>query len=455
MKRFKRVLAVVVCVFMVAALFAGCNSNNEEETSPAVSPVASDTSAAPSPTPDMAQMTGSITFWHFNADEAPKIVDAFKASHPKVDLKYTVVPDKDSQYLNKITSTIRSGSGVPDVFSAESAMVKRLVEMPDAYLDITDRAQAVTGDMAKYTVEVGTDTSGKIRALSHQITAGGIGYKRAVAKKYLGTDDPDQIAEMLSSQDKILETAQKLKDASGGKVALFPSYEEMMKMSLGGRSQGWVVDNKLNIDQKVLDLIDFSKKMRDNKYESGFDAWATGWSSAIAADEQALCWAIPTWGVPWIVGSNDKKAADGGRWGITKAPFNYFWGGTWFGAYSKSSNTDLAWEFVRWFTADKDHLKAWNKDTGDIPNSMQLLEEGAASTDVDKIMGVNLFKFYQPMVGDINGKVLTQYDDTIENAFKDVLKTYLAGSKTIKSSDDVIKEFKNKVKANLKDITVE
>jgi maltose-binding protein MalE len=459
MKRFKKVLAPVVCAVMVASTFAGCNSSNDEVSSPAPSASASEvasTSPSAAPAVDRKSLEGTLTFWHFNADEAPNIEAAFKAEFPKVDFKMTVISDKDSQYLNKITQALRSGLGVPDIFSAESAMVKRLVEMPDAYADITEKSKEISGDMAKFTIDIGTDSQGVVRALSHQVTPGGIGYKKTVAKKYLGTDDPNEIANMLSSQDKILETAEKLKTASGGRVALFPGWEEMKKQAIGGRSAGWVVDGKLNIDQKVLDLIEFSKKMRDNKYEAGFDAWSSGWSSAIAAPETAMCWTIPTWGVPWIIGSNDKAEKENptGKWGICKGPFPYSWGGTWYGIYSKSPNQDLAWEFIKWWTADKAHLKAWNEKTGDIPNSMSLLEEGAAdASKVDPLMNTNLFAFYKSLVGDINGTILGQYDDTIENAFNDVMKSYLAGK--IKSKDDVIKEFKSKVKSNLKDITVE
>jgi hypothetical protein len=257
---------------------------------------------------------------------------------------------------------------------------------------------------------------------------------------------------MLSSQSKIIETAKKLKDASGGKFALFPSWEEMKKVALGGRSKGWVVDGKLNIDQKVIDLIEFSKTMRDNKYESGFDAFQPGWASAIAADEQAMCWAVPTWGVPWIIGSNDTKAKNGGRWSICNAATPYFWGGTWYGIYDKSENKDLAWNSsmvdIRQAT-----LKRLEQANGDIPNSLSQLKEGSTSSDVDAITGQNLYKFYEPMVSGINGAVLTQYDDTIENAFNNIMKSYLAGK--IKSRDEVISKFKTQVKQNLKDITIE
>jgi ABC-type glycerol-3-phosphate transport system substrate-binding protein len=456
MKRFKKVLAVAVCTTMVASLLAGCGEKKDpvESTEPSPSAVNSaEVSPSPSAAADPASFSGKVSLWHFNKDEAPNIEKYFEEVYKNVDLQVTVIPDKDQQYINKLTSAVRAGAGVPDIFTGESAFVKRIVEMPGAWADISEKAKEISGDMAPYTIEVGTDTKGVVRAISHQVTAGGIGYKRPVAKKYLGTDDPTEVAAMLSSQDKIVETAKKLKDASGGKVALFPSWEEMKKIALGGRSQGWVVEGKLYLDQKVIDLIEFSKTMRDNKYELGFDAWSPGWSSAIAADEQAMCWAIPTWGIPWIIGSNDKKAKDGGRWGVANAPMNYFWGGTWYGMYDKTENKDLAWEFIKYWTSDKEHHKSWNKATGDIPNSLSVLQEGSTSSDVDAITGQNLFKFYQPMVGGINGKVLTQYDDTIENAFNDVMKSYLAGK--IKTKDEVISTLKTKVKQNLKDITVE
>jgi len=458
MKKSKKVLSLVVCVFMVAGIFAGCNKKEDPVESPSAevsAPASPEASVAPSEAAvDPLSFKGELTMWHFNKDEAPNIEKSFENTYKNVDLKVTVIPDKDQQYINKLTSAVRSGSGVPDIFTAESAFVKRVVELKGGWVDLTEKAATVSSDMAKYTIDVGTDTTGVVRALSHQVTAGGIGFKKAVAKKYLGTDDAAEIGDMLSSQTKILETAKKLKEASGGKVALFPSWEEMKKIALGGRDAGWVVDNKLSIDQKVIDLIEFSKEMRDNKYESGFDAWSPGWSSAIAADEQAMCWTVPTWGVPWIIGSNDPKAKDGGRWSIAKGPFNYFWGGTWYGIYEKAAQPELAWEFIKWWTSDKAHMEEWNKQTGDIPNSLSLLKEKSTATDVDDaIMGQNLFKFYEPLVGSINGAVLTQYDDTIENAFNDIMKSYLEGK--VKSKDDVISQLKTKVKQNLKDIVVE
>ncbi len=156
----------------------------------------------------------------------------------------------------------------------------------------------------------------------------------------------------------------------------------------------------------------------------------------------------------WIIESNDPKAKDGGRWGFCKGPFAYSWGGTWYGIYSKAKNPELAWEFIKWWTTDKEHLREWSIKTGDIPNSMSLISEFAAdSTRVDKTMGTNLFKLYSEIVGSVNGSALTQYDDTIENAFNDTMKSYLAGK--VKSNEEAVSQFKTRVKQNLKDVTVE
>ncbi|HEX9059753.1 MAG TPA: extracellular solute-binding protein, partial [Clostridia bacterium] len=295
-----------------------------------------------------------------------------------------------------------------------------------------------------------TDKSGRIRALSNKIMAGGIGYKRSVAKKYLGTDDPAQVARYFTSEEKKLEAAKKIKDASGGKVSLLPGWEELVKIYLGGRKDPWIKDNKLVIDQKMIDLIDFAKKLKDYGYEKELRQWEPSWAESIADDETSFAYCTPSWGIPYILGSNDRKAIDGGRWGIVKAPYPYFWGGTWLGVYSKSQNKDLAWEFVKWFTNDKEQLKAWNKDTDDIPSSISVLNDYAKSTNVDKITGQNLFKFYSSDAGTdkINGSLLTAYDDAIELAYVEAVRAYLKGE--IKTKEDVINTFKSRVRSCLR-----
>jgi maltose-binding protein MalE len=410
---------------------------------------------AANPTDEESVSSGSsISFWYFNKDEGPNIVKAYNQLYPNKKVNLSIIPDKDQQYQNKLISAYRSGSGVPDVAGFESSFVRRFVEMPGVLDDLTAKSKDITGNMYPYTLDVGKDKNGILRAIAHQIAPISIGYKKSLASKYLGTNDPAKISQMLSTPDNILKTAATLKSKSGGKVALFPTFEELLRSFLGARSKSWISSsNSLLIDQKMLDFMDLAKKLRTNKYEAGLDQWSPGWSSAIADDEKAMCWVIPHWGIPWIIGSNDRKADNGGRWALTTPPYPNFWGGTWFGVYLKSAKKQEAFNFVKAFTSNKQLMKKWCIDSQDMPNNKALVSELASDQGyTSRITEQNSFKLFGPLAEKVNGKLITKYDDTIENAYIDVLRSYLAGK--IATKDEAVQLFKDKVKTNLKDIVV-
>jgi len=291
-----------------------------------------------------------------------------------------------------------------------------------------------------------------MRALSWQACPGGVGYKRDLAKKYLGTDDPDEISAMLSTPEKIVETARKVKEASKGKAKLFVGTEDLYKIYVGGaRTQPWVKDNKFIIDPKMLEYIDIAKTMRDEGLEGGIRQWTPAWSAAVA-DDIHMCYAIPTWGIQWIVAVNDEKNAQAGRWAVA-TPMPYYEGGTWAGISQQSKNKELAWEFVKFLATDKEHLKAWAIKTGDFVNHIAVIEElKNDSSFVNKTVNQNTYEVYGPMVEKVNGNLITQYDDQMRKSFQDIMQTYLAGKIT---KEQFIQQFKEKVKSDLPDLIVE
>ncbi|HEY9062815.1 MAG TPA: extracellular solute-binding protein [Pseudobacteroides sp.] len=392
---------------------------------------------------------GKISVRHFNRDAAVKMLQHFKEAYPNIEviLNYP----RDEIYENKTESLITSGENAPDVIAVESLFAKRFIEMPGAFLDIGDIAKAYRGNMIPYTVQIGTDQNGVLRALSDTAAPGAIAFKKGVAKKYLGTDDHEKVKVMFSTPENMLKTARLLKEKSGGNVSLFAGFEDLLRMYIFGRSQAWVVNNRLTIDKVMLEYIDVAKTFRDNKYESGIDQWSSEWSAAIADDEKIFALICPTWGIPWILGSNDKKAEEGGRWGLVNPTFPFFWGGTWYGIYSKSPNKDAAWEFVKFFTAHKDMMKAWANENQELPNNLGVISQG--SPNVNKIVSTNVFEFFEPLVKDIKGDTITRYDEAIYKEFVEAMKLYLDGS--IKSKEDMVGVFKNNVKLKLKDIEVQ
>jgi ABC-type glycerol-3-phosphate transport system substrate-binding protein len=106
----------------------------------------------------------------------------------------------------------------------------------------------------------------------------------------------------------------------------------------------------------------------------------------------------------------------------------YFWGGTWFGVSQASQNKELALGFVRYFVSDKEHLRSWSSNTGDLPNSRKLIGEyGSNASKVDAITGQNIYRVFGDNAEGINAKTYTEYDDIIENIYNDCVRSYLAG----------------------------
>lgn len=444
-KKMKMAICLTLSALMLSSLFVGCSKEKED------SKQTSTTFTEKKP----EDYKGEITFWHFNKDEGPVIVENFKKKYPNVKVNYQTISDQNQGYQNKMASLIASGTGVPDVFVAESAFVKRFVNMDGAFDDLSKapyNASDITKTMVPYTVDIGKDTKGEIRALSHQATPGAIGYKRDIAIKYFGTDDPDKISEMMSTPDKLLDMAKQLKEKSGGTVKFFSSQQELERVYLGSRDTGWVKDGKLVIDPKMDEFVSIAKTMRDGSMDAGILQWSQPWSAGIAKDD-VFAYAIPTWGIPWIIECNDANRKDQGKWALAKAPYPYFWGGTWFGVSKTSKNKELAWLFVKFMTADKDNLAQWAKDRGDFINQTDLIPNMASdNANINKTLNQNVYKVYEPILKDIKGSIFTEYDDRIQAAYDDNLNSYLAGKI---SKDDFIKKFKEKVKSDFPDLKVE
>ena len=443
MKGLKKVICLIASMSVMVGAFAGCGSSDDsKETKTAYTQK------------DPKDYKGTITFWHFNKDEGPVMKEMFEKAYPNVKVNLQIISDQNQGYQNKLTSAIANGSGVLDVFCGESAVVKRFVNLENGFADLSQKpfeAESVINKMIPATVDIGRDDNGKIRALTYQVTPGALAYKRNVAKKYLGTDDPDKISEMISTVDKLTDVAKTLKEKSNGKVKLVASRSEHERVYFGARSEGWVKDGKLNVDPMIDKFVDVAKTYRDSGYESGLTQWQPAWAASIAKEEN-LFYACPSWGIANIIECNDKDGKDKGTWGLAQSPIPYTWGGTWLGVYDKSKNKELAWQFVKYMTSNKEGMKAWTKKMGDVMNNTDVIDEYKKSGTLNKTFNQNPYTVFDKSMSKINGKIMTQYDDRINAAFDDALDTYLAGKC---SKDDMWKKVKEKVKSDYPELNVE
>ncbi|MCC2191361.1 ABC transporter substrate-binding protein [Fusicatenibacter faecihominis] len=392
-------------------------------------------------------LSGTLEVWGWTTDPEYQI-EAFEKAYPNVTVNYTMI---GTDYDTKMQTIVDNRTEGPDVFYADVKTVKNYIES-DAWETLTDDPYNIdVSDSEDYTVKLGSDSDGNVKALSYQATPGGFWYKRDLAKKYLGTDDPDEISEMLSTTEGMLDVAEKLKEGSNGETHMFASYKDLWQFAnYGMRSVAWVDGNKFQMDDYIPEFFDLAKTVRDNDYDAKIDTWSEAWYAS-CADDSVFGYAEPTWGLQYVIqtGAPDSE----GNWGIASMPAAYFNGGSYLGVYQESQNKELAAEYVKFVCTNKDFLTQYANDKGDYTSLKSVNKEIADSGYEESwCAGQNTFKFFSDQMDKINTDIVTKYDDTIGNLMLNNVDLYLNGQL---DKDAAIAQFKDDVASNYRRLDVE
>ena len=392
-------------------------------------------------------LSGTLEVWGWTTDPQYQI-EAFEKAYPNVTVNYTMI---GTDYDTKMQTIVDNRTEGPDVFYADVKTVKNYIES-DAWETLTDDPYNIdVSDSEDYTVKLGSDSDGNVKALSYQATPGGFWYKRDLAKKYLGTDDPDEISEMLSTTEGMLDVAEKLKEGSNGETHMFASYKDLWQFAnYGMRSLAWVDGDKFQMDDYIPEFFDLAKTVRDNGYDAKIDTWSEAWYAS-CADDSVFGYAEPTWGLQYVIqtGAPDSE----GNWGIASMPAAYFNGGSYLGIYQESQNKELAAEYVKFVCTNKDFLTQYANDKGDYTSLKSVNKEIADSGYEESwCAGQNTFKFFSDQMDKINTDIVTKYDDTIGNLMLNNVDLYLNGQL---DKDAAIAQFKDDVASNYRRLDVE
>jgi ABC-type glycerol-3-phosphate transport system substrate-binding protein len=394
-----------------------------------------------------SEYSGTITLWSWTDDPVYQIT-AFNKVYPNVKVEFTQVGEG---YDTKIQTIVDNGTEGPDIFVADVKVVKNYIDI-DAWENLSAspyNAGSLVQDIMAYTKEVASDSDGNLRALSWQATPGAFWYKRSLAKEYLGTDDPAQISAMMSTWEGLLNLAETVRIKSDGKTATITNYKDMWTLtSYAMRKTPWVVDGVFQFDPYVDTFFDLCKIIYDNNYDAKLNAWTNPWFAA-AADRSLLGYILPTWGLQYVImGSAPDSQGD---WAVASMPASYFDGGTYMGIYTKSKQKELAWEFIKFVTLNKEYIKQYALDKSDFPCLTTVADEIAADYSNPWCGGQNTFAFFQEEAKKIDASLVTRYDDPIREALMRAVELYVQGGQ---SKEAAIDSFKADVANIYQNITV-
>lgn len=395
---------------------------------------------------DASQYSGTLKVWSWTDDPKYQIA-AFEKAYPNVKVDFTMIGDS---YDTKLQTIVDNDAEGPDVFCADVKTVKNYIDS-GAWENLSAAPyNAVTADVMDYVTTIGSDSDGNLRALSWQATPGGFWYKRSLAKRYLGTDDPDTVSRMLSTTDSLFATGKTVYEKSQGKTFLLPNYQDLWTMACYSmRTTPWVSDGKFSMDDYAVKFFDIAKEARNMNLDAKLASWSQGWYSA-AANDSIMGYVLPTWGMQYVIqkGAPDSK----GDWAIVSMPASYFNGGTYMGIYTQSREKELAWLYIKFINLNKDYVEQYAKEKSDFPCLKTVVNDMSQTYSDAWCNGQNTFEFFSREASKINTSLVTKYDDSINNLLLTNVDLYVTGKYT---KEEALKKFKEDVADAYHNVTVE
>lgn len=437
----KKVLSLVMVGLMTTSLMACGKSGNKTE-----------------------EGSNKIVVWSL-AEDLKTFAEYYEEQNPGKEVEVTVIAPAD--YPTKLTTALRAKAEVPDVIVGEPQMLPNFFEA-GFFEDLTQdpyNADDYKDKMVDYVYKAGSDENGVLRALTYQITPGGITYRRDIAKEVWGNDDPEFIAEKFKDVQTIAETGKELKEKG---YRIFADTGNLRWFVYGNDAEPWVKDNKLMMTQDRLDYLDAAVTLYQDKLTAFAPEWSAAWyasmngeipvdaewAEADKLDEltsektEVFSYALPTWGT-LILRDNAKDTA--GQWAVTTGPNAYFSGGTFIGISSYSKNKEAAWDFVKFCTLDEDVAQWWvDNSNGDVVALKSVLE---ANKDFENpaLGGQKSYEFWLEQSEKVDYSLKTKYDDQIDKYYGQAIEAVQKGEKT---KEDALKEFYNNIKTIYPEIEV-
>jgi ABC-type amino acid transport substrate-binding protein/ABC-type glycerol-3-phosphate transport system substrate-binding protein len=378
-----------------------------------------------------------LVVWSFTDEVEGIINNYYRRDNPSRRLTYVYTPT--DQFESRLDPVLSAGRGVPDVFVLESAFVRKYVESGQL-LDLTDIYERNKNRLLAYPAEIGT-YNGRVYAMSWQASPGAMFYRRSLAKKYLGTDDPAIVQTYFTDLNKFMETAELLKQRSNGSCVVVSSRGELYNVFLGARKNPWVVNGRLVIDPVMERYMEVSKIINDNRYDARVGQWSSGWFKGMI-DElintngrtyEVFSYFLPTWGLHYVLKTNTTRnngTSTSSDWAMIQGPASWRWGGTWLGAYRNTPNAAAARVLIEYITTNDNFLQRYALDSGDMVANTSVVNRVKNYFSEPFLGGQNHYAAFAEMALGVNGRLVQGTDQSIESLFAEQITAYVEGKKT-------------------------
>lgn len=449
MKKMKKALAMLMVLTMVCAMFAACGkkdekANKDQTNKENTKDNSTDVKSGDNNEKKTDGSTGGKTFriYCWNTEFQDRFNEYYASKIPAgVTVDWVINPNEDNVYQTKLDEALqKQASASPedriDLFLIEADYALKYVGT-DYTLDVVNDIGLTQDDLSQqyqYTKDVVT-VDGALKGVSWQSCPMGFLYRRSMAKAVLGTDDPDQVQEMLSDWTKFDAVAAKMKDAGN---FMLSGYDDDYRVFANNKKLPWIDDNnKIVVDDEIKQWVSQTKTYTDKGYNNKASLWSAESTAQMAKDGKVFGYFGPAWFMDFCFmdytltdPNQPKEIGNGGYgdWAMCKGPQGSYWGGTWICGASGTDNIDIVKDIMLAMTCDKDTLVKITNKFGDFTNNVAAMTELANSDFGYPFLGnQNHIKVLLDSAQDIHISAASPYDQTMTEKLQLAMKDYFEG----------------------------
>lgn len=319
----------------------------------------------------------------------------------------------------------------------------------------TDYYQTVRlSEVCEYLHPHMVNSKGNVCGIEQSLSPAGLAYRRDLAKKYLGTDDPEELEEMMPTWEAFIQKGKEVYEKSNGEVYMWFSLEDIRQFTQEQSDTAWVSDGKIDVKNVFDRSISLATRFRDEHISDNLIAWTPAWNEALREDEHIFT-ACATWSVKFSIESSDPQQKNLGRWGLMSAPEgNANWGGTSMGITKTCKDKRLAWEFLKFATLSTEGARTLNS-MGLMTTAKKPYEEDPSLKSYKSRWFGNqdLGIYYMDhIIPNIKTRALTPQDGMIHDSLSLVLNALNQDENL--SAEEAEELLREELQKELKDITV-
>ncbi len=286
--------------------------------------------------------------WPSGDDAFKAALDGFNEAYPNIEVE--LVFTDTTAHHQSLQTALAAGSGAPDVAMVEGAYIAQY-RNSTALTDLnTLGADKYKDDFVAFKWDQAVSDDGtRLVAIPWDLGPTLYYYRTDVFEECGLPTDPDEVAELMSTWDGVLQVAEAV--SIPGERWFLPSAAYPYQWLFINRDY---YDEDLNLQlerEGDLECLDACLKIRENGWDMNVDMWS---AEAYAAYAAGTCVSVASGS--WFSGflKTDIDPDGAGHWGATVLPAGMpstNWGGSFLVIPEQSENKEAAWAFVEYMMA--------------------------------------------------------------------------------------------------------